>query len=296
LPRILNFGSINIDHVYRVPHFVRPKETLASLDYQRFPGGKGFNQSLALARAGAPVSHAGCIGKDGLWLRDMLQDAGVDVSWLQVLPEEPTGHAIINVTPDGQNSIVLHGGANQTVTDRDARAVIARFEPNDLLLLQNEISGIPEIINLAHLRGLRIILNPAPMTPQVEGYPLDKVSCLLVNEVEGAEIAHEQQPDAILKKLGRMLPNATLILTLGEDGVMASDEGGPVIRVASRRVKAVDTTAAGDTFTGYYLAERLSGSDFKKSLETACVAAAICVTRRGAASSIPSRAEVIAQA
>lgn len=293
MPRILNFGSINIDHVYRVPHFVQPKETLASLEYRRFAGGKGFNQSIALARAGAAVAHAGCIGADGLWLRDLLAEAGADVTHLRVA-DVPTGHAIITVAPDGQNAIVLYGGANQVVTPDDARAVIGRFDPGDFLLLQNEISALPEIMRLAQARGLQIVLNPAPMTAQVPAWPLDTVACLLLNEIEGAQLAQARNPDTILKRLRLKFPRTTLILTLGGEGVLASD-GGPPLRVPAPRVPVVDTTAAGDTFTGYYLAERLRGADFPAALHTACLAAAVCVTRPGAAASIPTRAELAAR-
>lgn len=292
MSRILNFGSLNIDHVYRVPHFVQPKETLSSLEYRRFAGGKGFNQSMALARAGAAVCHAGCIGNDGLWLRDMLVEAGVDVTHLKVV-DAPTGHALINVAPDGQNSIVLFGGANQAVTPADGRAVIETFQPGDYLLLQNEISATPEIMQAAHARGLRIVFNPAPMDARVPNYPLALVSCLLLNEVEGAQLASTAHPAAIVKVLRRTFPQTSVILTLGADGVLASD-GGPSVQVAAPRVRAVDTTAAGDTFTGYYLAERLRGKPFAEALKTACLAAAICVTRPGAAASIPTRAEVAA--
>jgi len=293
MPRVLNFGSLNIDHVYRVPHFVRPKETLSSLAYQRFAGGKGFNQSVALARAGAAVCHAGCIGNDGLWLRDMLIEAGADVSHLQVV-EGPTGHAIINVTPDGQNSIVLFGGANQAVTPADASRVLASFQAGDALLLQNEISATPAIMQAAHARGLSIVFNPAPMDARVPDYPLDLVSCLLLNEVEGAQLAGVEEPAAMLDALRRRFPRTTVILTLGADGVLAAEDG-PAVRVAAPRVQAVDTTAAGDTFTGYYLAERLRGAPFADALRTAATAAAICVTRPGAAASIPARAEVAAR-
>lgn len=290
MPRVLNFGSLNIDHVYRVPHFVRPKETLSSLEYRRFAGGKGFNQSMALARAGAEVSHAGCIGSDGTWLRDMLAGAGADVKHLQVV-DTPTGHAIINVTPDGQNSIVLYGGANQQVTPDQARRTLEAFGPGDYLLLQNEISAMPEIMRLARARGLQTVFNPAPMDARVPQYPLETVACLLLNEVEGAQLADTEEPAAILDTLRRKFSKMTVILTLGADGVLASD-GGASVRVPAPRVKAVDTTAAGDTFTGYYLAERLRGASFPDALQTACAAAAICVTRAGAADSIPTRKEV----
>ena len=293
MPNILNFGSLNIDHVYRVPHFVQPKETLASLDYHRFAGGKGFNQSIALARAGAKVSHAGRIGSDGLWLRDMLAEAGADVTHLQVV-DTPTGQAIINVAPDGQNSIVLYGGANLTITPDDARRVISSFQTGDYLLLQNEISAMPEILRVAHARGLQIVFNPAPMTPPVHDLPLETVSCLLLNEVEGAQLSGVEDPQAVMASLRQRFPKTAIILTLGADGVLASEDGAAV-HVPAPRVTAVDTIAAGDTFTGYYLAERLRGAAFLDAVQTACQAAAICVTRAGAAVSIPTRAEVAAR-
>ena len=290
MPRILNFGSLNIDHVYRVTHFVQPKETLASLEYRRFAGGKGFNQSIALARADADVSHAGHIGSEGVWLRDMLAESGADVTHLQVV-DTPTGHAIINVTPEGENSIVLYGGANQTITPDDARRVISSFHAGDYLLLQNEISAMPEIMRAAHAQGLQIVFNPAPMEKRVLDYPLETVSCLLLNEVEGAQFAGVEKPEEIVETLRRKFPKMTVILTLGADGVLASD-GGAAVRVRPPRVKAMDPTAAGDTFTGYYLAERLRDVAFQNAIQTACAAAALCVTRAGAAISIPTRAEV----
>ena len=234
----------------------------------------------------------GYIGNDGTWLRDMLAEAGADVTHLQIV-DTPTGHAIINVTPDGQNSIVLYGGANQTVAPDDARRVITSFGEGDYLLLQNEISAMPSIMRLAYEHGLQIVFNPAPMDAQVPRLPLETVSCLLLNEVEGAQLAGTDQPHAILEVLRRRFPKMTVILTLGPDGVLASD-GATAVHVPAPRVKVLDTTAAGDTFTGFYLAERLRGASFADALWTACAAAAICVTRAGAAASIPTRAEVAA--
>jgi ribokinase len=295
MPRVLNFGSLNIDHVYRVPHFVQPKETLSSLDYQRFAGGKGFNQSIALARAGADVAHAGCIGADGTWLRELLVESGANVAHLRTVATS-TGHAIINVSPDGQNSIVLYGGANRAITPDMARDTIATFKPGDFLLLQNEISAMPEIMRLAQKRGMNIVFNPAPLDAAVATYPLETVSCFLLNEIEGSQLSGADKPDAVMTALRKRFPKATIILTLGHDGVLASDAGNEPIRVPACRVeKVVDTTAAGDTFTGYYLAGRLRGDDFATAIRTACRAAAICVTRPGAAASIPKRDEVDAK-
>ena len=285
---ILNFGSVNIDHVYTVPHFVRPGETLASTRYAVFSGGKGFNQSTALARAGAKVAHAGMIGADGVWLKEALAADGADVTHLAV-GNEPTGHAVIQVDASGQNCIIICGGANRAITASFANEVIARFGKGDTLLLQNEISAIPEIIRAASERGLSIAFNPAPMGQEVLDYPLDLVDLFIVNEVEAAElagVAADAAPDVVLDALRAKFPRAGVVLTLGASGSVA-DIGGERVTVAAHRVKAVDTTAAGDTYIGYFLAARQRGLSLREAMAKATEAAAICVTRAGAAPSIP---------
>ncbi|RME66218.1 MAG: ribokinase [Caldilineae bacterium] len=288
---ILNFGSLNIDHVYQVDHFVRPGETLPSRSYQRFPGGKGFNQSIALARAGVPVHHAGKVGEDGVWLRDMLNAEGAEASRVEVI-DEPTGHAIIQVTPSGENAIVIHGGANRAITQTDAQRVLAGFGAGDWLLLQNEISAMPEIMALARAQGMEIAFNPAPMQSQVLEYPLQHVSIFFVNETEGADLTGETSPSRILAGMRNMFPRAATVLTLGEDGAIYVD-GEREVHAPARQVTPVDTTAAGDTFIGYFLAAWTTGASPEAALDLATRAAAICVTRPGAAPSIPRRGEVM---
>jgi ribokinase len=289
--RILNFGSVNIDHVYQVPHFVRPGETLASTRYDRFAGGKGFNQSVALARAGAEVHHAGRIGADGAWLRHVLAQDGANVRHLEVV-DGPTGHAIIQVDAAGQNCIVLSGGANRTITADDAAGVLADFGAGDLLLLQNEISALSEIMHLAAARGLKIAFNPAPMGAEVLDYPLELVDLFIVNEVEAAGLCGKTaDPASTLRLLRGQFPKAHFLLTLGPRGAMAMADGEPVA-VPPRDVPVVDTTAAGDTFIGYFLATRTSGVPLRESLVRATIAASLCVSRPGASPSIPARAEV----
>ncbi len=290
MPRIVNLGSVNIDHVYAVPHFVRPGETLASESYRRFPGGKGFNQSVALARAGAVVVHCGRVGADGAWLRDLLAAEGADVSALEAT-ELPTGHAIIQVAPGGQNAIVLHGAANLSITPADGERMVAACRPGDILLLQNEISALPAILAAAGRRALPVVFNPAPMTAAVAGYPLEHVRLLVVNEVEGAQLAGEQPPREMLAALRRRFPRACVLLTMGSRGAMAADAEGTAA-TPSFPVRALDTTAAGDTFTGYFLAARAAGATLAAALRRASAAAAICCTRPGAAASIPRREEV----
>ena len=289
---ILVFGSLNIDHVYQVEHLVRPGETLPSTEYRRFQGGKGANQSVALARAGADVFHAGRIGPEGLWLRDAIAGEGVDVTHVG-LDNQPTGHAIIQIDPAGENSILLYGGANLTVTSDDAHYVLSHFGESDWLLLQNEISSLPAILHEASERELTVAFNPAPMTPEVLSYPLDGVSLFVVNQTEGAALAEieDASPETVVGALQARFPDAAILLTLGGDGSLYS-RGGERIRTPARSVDAVDTTAAGDTFIGYFLAELLGGESVQQSLALASRAAALCVTRPGAAISIPRRSEL----
>ena len=291
---LLVFGSLNIDHVYQVDHFVRSGETLASAEYRQFQGGKGANQSVALARAGAEVFHAGRIGPEGLWLREQLAAEGMNVEHITV-GDVPTGHAIIQVDREGENAILLYGGANLTITAADARRVLAQWHrrrpPEDWLLLQNEISAMPEILQAAAERGISVAFNPAPMTPEVHDYPLDGVSWFVVNRTEGADLAGAESPAAILEALHSRAPQAAILLTLGADGSLYTS-GEERIITPAKSVEAVDTTAAGDTFIGYFLAGLVAGQPAVDALNRATKAAAICVTRPGAAVSIPFQAEL----
>jgi len=290
IKRILSFGSLNIDHVYQVEHLVRPGETVAGNQYFRFAGGKGLNQSLAMARAGARVFHAGKIGADGLWLKQLLIDNGVDVSFVKVV-KGPTGHAIIQVNRKGENAIVIHGGANQEIKASEVGHIFKEFMPGDFLVIQNEISAVPTIIKQAASRGLQIFFNPTPMRPEVLNYPLRLVSYFIINEVEGAQLTRRRRPKEILEVMQENFPQASVVLTLGERGACFSGPGKR-IAIPAVKVKAVDTTAAGDTFIGYLVAEIAAGRDISNALKTACQAAAICVTRHGAADSIPFRREL----
>ena len=166
------------------------------------------------------------------------------------------------------------------------------FKSGDCLLLQNEISSISEIINQAKKQGLTIFLNPAPMDNRVLGCPLDQVDYFIINEIEGRELIGEAEPEAILEAMLRRFPRSGTILTLGENGVIYADQQTK-ISVPAEKVKAVDTTAAGDTFIGYFIAQKIEGQPIGNCLKIASRAAAICVTRRGAADSIPLKQEVV---
>jgi ribokinase len=287
---VVNFGSYCIDNVYSVPHFVKPGETLPSLDYQVHPGGKGLNQSLALAYAGIKLKHAGKVGKDGLWLKSLLTEAGVDTSLTQVV-DTPTGHANIQVTPEGENAIVIYGGANKSIEKQDIVAALANVSEGDYLLIQNEISCLPELIEMAARKQQRIIFNAAPITDEVVNYPLNLVEFFIVNELEGKTISDEVVPQDILDSLIDKYPESRIILTLGEGGAIYKDRVQQISQAAFP-VSSVDSTGAGDTFSGYFLAGFVQNTPIKECLEKACKAAAICVTRRGAASSIPRQDEL----
>ena len=287
---ILNFGSLNIDHVYGVEHFARAGETIDTDGYRVFAGGKGFNQSIALALAGARVAHAGRVGEEGRWLIDELARVGVDVRRVEV-SETPTGHAVIQVSREGENSILIHGGANRAIDEPQMEAALESSAAGSFLLLQNEINGLGQIMEMGHAKGMHIVLNPSPVTDSLLDLPLGQVGTFIVNEGEGRILSGRSQPNQILDRLRQLYPEAAIVLTLGERGVEYEDSSRRV-SVSSERVEATDTTGAGDTFTGYFLAERSSGVETEDAIRLACRAAALCVQRPGAAASIPRREEI----
>jgi len=288
--KILNFGSLNIDYVYSVDHFVRPGETLASNNLEIFPGGKGLNQSIALAKAGADVYHAGIIGKDGIMLSETLVAQGVRVEYLKECNDQ-TGHAIIQVDQEGSNNILLYGGANKAVDRTFIDEVLSHFSDEDIILLQNEISEVGYIIEKAYRKGMKIAFNPSPIDQAITELPLEKVDWFILNEIEGMCLTGSEDKSGIADKLLSKYPDAHIILTLGSEGVLYKDKLKEYEQ-SIYSVKAIDTTAAGDTFTGYYLASIVEGLSVPKSLDRASKAAAIAVSRKGAATSIPTAKEV----
>lgn len=292
--KILSFGSLNLDKVYSVDHFVRAGETLSSAILEEFCGGKGLNQSVAIARAGGEVYHAGCVGAaDGGMLLDMLRSSGVDTSLIQQL-SCPSGHAIIQVNGDGQNCILLYGGANQQVSKAQIDETLEKFDAGDLLVLQNEISNLSYLIEAAGKKGMTVILNPSPMTAEILSLPLQYVSYFLLNEVEAKDLCGEEADDeAYPDKLLARFPGSRIVLTLGSRGCIYRDAQQQISHPACK-VQAVDTTAAGDTFTGFFVAAIAAGTDVHTALEQATKAAAISVGRKGAAPSIPTREEMLA--
>ena len=284
------------DDTYKVPHFVKKGETLASERLQVFGGGKGLNQSVALAKAGTEVYHAGSIGQDGMFLLDMLKDAGANTDFVKILDTVRTGNAIIQNDKSGDNCIILYGGANQAITREQVDEVMSHFESGDYLVLQNEINELGYIVEKAHEKGMIIVLNPSPMNEKILALPLDVINYFILNEVEAAQIlgkedkgeeSWEQIADDLLKKF----PQATIVLTMGSEGSVFKNQKETVCQ-SIYKVQAVDTTAAGDTFSGYFIGGILGGLSAKEAMDQASKASAIAVTRKGAAPSIPLLAEV----
>lgn len=291
--KALCFGSLNIDYTYRVPHFVRKGETLAARSLQVFSGGKGMNQAVALARAGAPTQMAGAIGQDGLFLLEQLRQAGAGTEYVQVLENERTGNAFIQNDDEGDNCILLYGGANQAVSKEQIDRVLENFQAGDYLVLQNEISQIPYLMERGHKRGMKLVLNPSPMERAVLDYPLEYVDIFMLNRLEGEELLGRECPDEkeLLEKLGEKYPAAEIVLTLGEKGSLYR-RGETVVSQPAYPVRTVDTTGAGDTYTGFFVSGLMKGLSPKDAMKQASKAAALAVTRQGAAPSIPTLEEV----
>jgi len=291
--KVLCFGSLNIDYVYSVDHFVAKGETLASTDLQVFIGGKGLNQSIALAKAGAEVCHAGAIGADGKFLLEALNEAHVNTDFVTVLTTERTGNAIIQRDKEGDNCILLYGGTNLMISAEQIDNVIAHFSAGDYLILQNEINNLRYIMEKAHAKGMIIVLNPSPMNEKILELPLEYVNIFILNEVEAGQILNCRNVNhtMLAEKLHEKFPNAAIVLTLGGDGSIYIDRDTRLTQSAFK-VKATDTTAAGDTFTGFFIGSLLKGKGKQDAMKYASAAAAIACSRHGAAPSIPTLNEV----
>jgi len=289
--KVLNIGSMNLDLVYSVDHIVQPGETEASFALDTFLGGKGLNQSMALAKAGVEVYQGGMIGEDGQVFLDACAEYGVHADYIRTVPGK-SGHAVIQRDKNAQNCILLYGGANQMLTEEYVDEVLANFGEGDILLLQNEVNQMPYIVEKAYEKGMQIALNPSPYNEKLDAVDMKKISIFLLNEVEGNQVTGLTDPDEILAEMLRRFPNARIVLTLGKDGAVYADAEQKHFQPIFK-VQAVDTTAAGDTFTGYFLAGLLSDMSVPEILKMSAKASSIAVTRAGAVPSIPYRKEVV---
>ena len=289
--KLLNFGSLNLDYMYRVPHIVAEGETLTSHSLDVRAGGKGLNQSVTLCKAGGEVYHAGCIGADGEELRELCTSLGIHTDFLETVSVR-TGNALIQVDDGGRNSIVLFPGANREITKEMVESVLTHFGPGDILVLQNEVNDIAYILKRAADTGMKVVLNPSPYDEAVERCDLTQVSLLILNEVEGEQITGACKPEDMMDRLLSRFPHLEVVLTLGAQGAWFAG-GGQREFAPACQVEAVDTTGAGDTFTGYFVEYYLDRRmNVREALGIATLAAGLSVTKAGAAPSIPSREEV----
>lgn len=287
----LVLGSLNIDRTYRVTNLVKPMETIAAKKYESYCGGKGFNQAVALARAGSEVFFAGIIGSDGDMFWDALHSDAIRTDFMRK-SESPNGHAVIQVDQEGQNCIIIVSGSNDKVTETYIDEVLSHFSKDDLIVLQNEISCIGYAIEEASRKGLKIAFNPSPLNEAVQAYDLTKVDILLVNEVESKALFGSDDTESIRSVLKETYPNTSVVLTKGAAGAWFIGANDETYYSEALPCSAVDTTAAGDTFTGYFLHELSRSDDPSEALRVASIASGISVTRKGASPSIPFRKEV----
>ena len=292
--KMVVFGSLNIDKVYALEEFVRPGQTISAYGMEEFCGGKGFNQAIALRRAGNEVYFAGAVGQDGGMLLNTLDVNGINHDHIKVT-DGATGHAIIQLDKKGSNCIIILAGANGEITEEDVESTLENLGEGDLIVLQNEISCVPYILRRAHEKGMIVAFNPSPYDAKIADCDLSCVDYLLVNEVEGSGMAGCTEPDAILDTLHSRYPALNIVLTLGGEGSVYQAKNGERFTCGVHKVNAVDTTAAGDTFTGFFLSEILRHGDAQKALKVAAVAAGIAVSRKGAEPSIPMINEVLAK-
>lgn len=297
---IVIIGSVNMDLVLRVPRMPLPGETLAGDKFMTIPGGKGANQAVACARLAAPgtsVAMVACVGDDafGSQMRDSITACGIDDRYIDEVAGEATGIASIMVDANAQNSIVIAAGANGRLDVERIERARPLIEQASIVLLQLEVP-MPTVIHsieLAHALGKTVVLNPAP----AQALPrelLQKIDYLILNEIEAAMLAEEQSEDIpLLARKLHALGARNVVVTLGEKGVYGSFADGQQRHLPARKVQAVDTTAAGDTFIGGFIGAIAQGHDQFDAIAYAQAAAALSVTRVGAQTSIPTRDEVV---
>ena len=288
--KIYSLGSLNIDYVYSVDHFVRAGETLSSENMAIFPGGKGLNQSVAVSRAGTEVIHGGCVGSGGDFLIDIMNESGVNTEKIKTVTTS-SGHAIIQVDKTGQNCILLFSGANYQIDRSYIEGFLKDAQKGDILLMQNEISGLSDAFEIAKQLGMKIAFNPSPYHNDIKKLPLRFVDLWFCNEIEAGELFGGDTAEETIQNFISQYPESALVLTLGSKGSMYKDKYQQISQSAYK-VKAIDTTAAGDTFTGYFLWAVSNNRDIKFALDIASRASSIAVSREGASKSIPFASEL----
>lgn len=289
--KILNFGSCNIDYVYNVSKFVKAGETISALSTSEHSGGKGLNQAVAAARAGGSVFFAGNIGEDGLFLKELLEGSGANIKYLKI-NKTRTGNAIIQIDESGENCIIVSAGANALLDEAYIESVTADFACGDICMLQNETPCTDFIIKQAKACGMTVIWNPSPMNEKITDSAIGMCDYIIINKTEGRALTGKEEPADILKTLLKKYPHTKTVLTLGNNGSIYSD-GENTVKQPSFNADPVDTTGAGDTFTGYFAAMISKKKTAAEALKIASAAAAIATEKQGAASSIPAIEETL---
>lgn len=283
---IFNLGSINADLFYHVPHLPAPGETLAATSFSRGLGGKGANMSVAAARAAARCVHIGAVGSDGGWAVQRLMEYGVYTQFITLVSQD-TGNALIAIDEAGENNIILYPGANQAIPLDQISAALDEANASDIFLMQNETNAQREGAEMASGRGMRVAYAAAPFDAGAVQKVLPLLDILFLNAVEAQQLeaATGLSPDA--------LPVRDVIVTLGGDGaVWHNTDTGQTKAFPAVPVTPVDTTGAGDTFTGYVLAGLDRGLPMEQAIGQAMIAGAIMVTRQGTADVIPDLRDV----
>ena len=285
MPKILSFGSLNLDYVYSLDHFVSPGETTKSHKRDIFCGGKGLNQSIALKKAGADVYHAGCVGRNSEILLNTLKNENINIDYIETVDTD-NGHAIIQLDKNGENCIILFEGSNGCISEKQVYDTFEHFSEGDFLVLQNEINNLPLIMTIAHKKNMQIVLNPSPINSSLLNLPLEYVNYFILNDIEAKDILKTDCEDNLINSFANRYPNAHIILTLGSKGVEYKYKD-TVLSHGIYKTEVVDTTAAGDTFCGYFITQCSNGASIEDSLKLASKAASITISKKGAANSIP---------
>lgn len=306
--KVLNFGSLNLDYIYTIEGGVTSAETETGISgtgrgaqtaggfreavKRRVScGGKGFYQSVALARAGVEVYHAGMVGEGGELLIGQCEKENIEIHYIWKLPGV-CGHTVTEETKGASKHILLYGGANRKFTANYIDEVLADFRSEDIVLVQNGINMVDYIMEAAAAKGMKIVLNPSPYRENLKDCDLSKANVCILNEQDAAALTGRRELESVLSELQARMPHTEIILTLGENGCVYQDaerrfyqEGYPV--------PAVDTALAGDVFTAYFIAAVTGGLDVREGLIIASKAAAIAVMREGGMEAIPFREEVL---
>ena len=275
---VWNLGSINIDNAYRVPHLPSAGETIRAKSHQKGLGGKGANISVAIARGAASVTHIGAVGADGAWAVERLMEYGVDTRHITKLANEATGHANIAVADDGENQIIIYPGTNRMITDDMIGGALAVASPGDILVMQNETNGQLRAAKIAKKMGLNVVYAAAPFEAEAVTSVLPYTDLLVLNAVEANQLK------AVLGRSLKDLDVHNIVVTQGGDGSCWIDALAKLkTHIPAISVASVDTTGAGDTFTGFLVAGLDRGLPMMQSLNLATQAAALMVTRFGTA-------------